>query len=248
MTYCLAIKLNEGLVFCTDSRTNAGVDQVNSYSKLHRFSGFSDREFFLLSAGNLGTTQAVVKAIKRDLETNAEFNLGNALTTSDVADYIGRLSVQMQRKYAAGGPMAGFDASASFIVGGQIAGRDADIYMIYPEGNHISSAKQHPFLQIGETKYGKPILERIISPDTAPQTAMLCALASMDSTIHSNATVGPPVELLYYANNSFQLENTYYFFDEGDLALTKLSQAWNEKICEAFSSLPALGDPFYSQS
>ena len=248
MTYCLAIKLKDGLVFCSDSRTNAGVDQVNSYSKLHRFSNFPDRSFFLLSAGNLGTTQSVIKAINRDLEIGADFNLANALTTTDVADYVGRLSVHTQQKYLGGGPGAGFNASASFIIGGQIMGRDADIYLVYPEGNHIAAAKKHPFLQIGETKYGKPILERIINSDTSPETALLCALASMDSTIHSNATVGPPVELLYYAKDSFQQDNRYYFFDDGDPVLTKLGQAWNEKICEAFSSLPALGDPFYSQN
>jgi len=246
MTYCVAVKLNDGLVFCSDSRTNAGVDHVNSYSKLHRFDGFADRKFFLLSAGNLGTTQAVVKAMRRDLESGAEFNLLTANTTTEVADYVGRLSVQMQQKYAQGGPMAGFDASASFIVGGQIQGRDADIYMVYPEGNHIGASKNHPFLQIGETKYGKPILERIINKETSAETAILCALVSMDSTIHSNATVGLPVELLYYGKDSFQFEDRYHIFEDGDAAFSRLSKAWDEKICEAFSSLPPLGDPFYS--
>jgi len=246
MTYCVAIKLKTGLVFCTDSRTNAGVDQVNSYSKLHRFNSFADRKFFLLTAGNLATTQAVIKAMQNDLEAGAPFNLANAHSTTEVADYVGRLSVQIQQKYVAGGPMAGFDASASFIVGGQILGREADIYLVYPEGNHIAAAKKHPFLQIGETKYGKPIIERIINSQTAPETAMLCALVSMDSTIHSNATVGPPVELLYYAKDNFQGEDTQYFFDEGDPQLAKLSNAWNDKICAAFSGLPPLGDPFYN--
>lgn len=246
MTYCVAIKLNSGLVFCTDSRTNAGVDQVNSYSKLHRFNSFSDRKFFLLTAGNLATTQAVIKAIKNDLETGAQFNLASANSTTEVADYVGRLSVQIQQRYVAGGPMAGFDASASFILGGQIFGREADIYLVYPEGNHISASKKHPFLQIGETKYGKPILERIINSNTLPETAMLCALVSMDSTIHSNATVGPPVELLYYIKDNFQADDTHYFFDDSDPQLAKLSSAWNEKICTAFSGLPPLDDPFYS--
>ena len=245
MTYCLAIKLQEGLVFCSDSRTNAGVDQVASYSKLHRFDQFTDRSFFILSAGNLGTTQAVIKAIQADLDSAAPLNLATATSTTDVADYVGRLSLQMQQKYLSGGPAAGFDASASFIVGGQIMGRDADIYLVYPEGNHISAAKKHPFLQIGEIKYGKPILERIINPETAANTAMLCALVSMDSTIHSNATVGPPVELLFYPRDSFQVPNQYHFFGEGDPQLAKLSKVWNDRICEAFDGMPLLGDPYY---
>lgn len=246
MTYCLGIKIEEGLVFCTDSRTNAGVDQVASYSKLHRFEGFSDRKFFVLTAGNLGTTQSVIKTMRTDLETGATFNLATAMSTTEVADYVGRLSIQTQQKYGSGGgPSAGFDASASFIVGGQIMGRNPEIYMVYPEGNHISSAKKHPFLQIGEIKYGKPILERIIQPDTPASTAMLCALVSMDSTIHSNATVGTPVELLFFKNDSFLVDSDYHFFDDGDPRFANLSKAWNEQICTAFSGLPPLGDPFY---
>ncbi len=246
MTYCLAIKLTDGLVFCSDSRTNAGVDQVNSYSKLHQFTGFSDRRFFLLSAGNLATTQAVVKTVRYDLEQGSPFNLGTAQTTSEVADYVGRLSTQTQQKYlSGGGPSGGFDATASFIVGGQIMGREAEIYMVYPEGNHISASKKHPFLQIGETKYGKPILERIIKAETVPHTAMLCALVSMDSTINSNATVGPPVELLYFNKDNFVEPNQYYMFEDGDPQLSKLSKLWDDKIREAFLGLPTLGDPFY---
>ncbi len=246
MTYCLGIKLQQGLVFCTDSRTNAGVDQVASYSKLHRFENFSDRKFFILTAGNLATTQAVIKTIRTDLETGAAFNMLTAQSTTEVADYVGRLSTQIQQKYASGGgASAGFDAGATFIVGGQIMGRESEIYMVYSEGNHIGAAKKHPFLQIGETKYGKPILERIIQPDTSPNTAMLCALVSMDSTIHSNATVGPPVELLYYQNDCFLAESEYHLFDDGDARFASLSKAWNEKICSAFSELPPLGDPSY---
>lgn len=245
MTYCLAIKLKDGLVFCSDSRTNAGVDQVSSYSKLHQFMDLPDRRFFLLSAGNLATTQAVVKAMRYDLEQGAAFSLATAHTTSEVADYVGRLSTQTQQKYINGGPSAGFDATASFIVGGQIMGREAEIYMVYPEGNHIAASKKHPFLQIGETKYGKPILERIIKPITAHSTAMLCALVSMDSTIQSNATVGPPIELLYFEKDNFHNPTHYHLFEDNDPQLVKLSKMWDEKVREAFLSLPPLGDPYY---
>lgn len=240
MTYCLAIKLDTGLVFCSDSRTNAGADQLSAYSKLHRFSMFDDREIIVLSAGNLATTQAVLSKLRRDIQQGTKFDIGKAKYVSDIADYIGRLSVETQEKYSTGGPDAGFNASATFIVGGQIGEQQPRLYMVYPEGNHITTAKQHPFLQIGETKYGKPILERIIRADTLPETAMRCALVSMDSTMRSNATVGPPVELLFYPSGALNRGSEYQIFEDGDAYLAELSRAWDEKICQAFNDLPAI--------
>ncbi|MGB5325252.1 MAG: peptidase [Pseudomonadales bacterium] len=244
MTYCLAIKLNEGLVFCSDSRTHAGADQVSSYSKMHRFSMFDDRELVVLTAGNLATTQAVIATLTRDVQEEASFNLGTVRYVSEMADYIGRLSIEIQGKYKAGGAVAGFDSSASFIVGGQIGNEKQCLYMVYPEGNHISASHQHPFLQIGETKYGKPLLERIIKPTTDPETAMRCALVSMDSTMRSNATVGPPIELLYFAGNHAKADTQYHLFEKSDPFLVKLSQSWEEKICQAFNELPKLDEVF----
>ena len=241
MTYCLAIKLEDGLVYCSDSRTNAGADQVSSYSKLHRFPiSASSSEICLLSAGNLGTTQAVVSAIRRDLQESKKFNLSSATYMSDIADYIGQLSTEMQEKYAPAGPNAGFDASASFIVGGQLPGQEPQVYMIYPQGNYITASKQHPFLQIGETKYGKPILERIIRNDTRPEVAMRCALVSMDSTMKSNVTVGPPIEVLFYPNNSTGLAPRYHILEENDPYLIELGKQWDEQIQRAFNDLPSL--------
>ncbi|MBT8148865.1 MAG: peptidase [Pseudomonadales bacterium] len=248
MTYCLAIKLDTGLVFCSDSRTNAGADQVSTYSKMHRFSMFDDREIIILSAGNLATSQAVLSTLRRDIEEGAAFNLGSARYLSEIADYIGRLSVETQAKYGAGGPGSGFNASATFIVGGQIQEQKLRLYLVYPEGNHINASKQHPFLQIGETKYGKPLLERIIKPATEPETAMRCALVSMDSTMRSNATVGPPIELLYYPGNHARQAAQYHLFDDADPYFVKLSQQWEEKICQAFNELPRLEEVFQNSS
>lgn len=240
MTYCLALKINEGLIFCSDSRTNAGVDRVNTYSKLHRFTDFPDRRFALLSAGNLATTQAVVELINRDLKENKSFNINKAEYLSDVADYVGKLSVQIQKKYANTGPTASsFDATATFILGGQIGGQETGLYMIYPEGNHIGISEQSPFLQIGEIKYGKPILDRIIRPDTPYETALRCALVSMDSTMRSNATVGPPIELLYFPTNLGMLP-IYLAFEENDDYLVLLRKSWDDKIREAFNQIPDL--------
>jgi putative proteasome-type protease len=239
MTYCLAMKLNEGLVFCSDSRTNAGPDRVSTYSKLHRFSLPNDRQVVILTAGNLATTQAVISQIERDLQTDAAFNLSKADYISDIADYIGELSVKTQQKYSEAGPSAGFNALATFIVGGQIKGQNQELYLIYAEGNHITTSDQFPFLQIGETKYGKPILDRIVRQDTPHETAMRCALVSMDSTMRSNATVGPPIELLFLKKDELK-ESSHRIFEDNDGYLVGLRRSWDENICEAFNELPAL--------
>jgi putative proteasome-type protease len=241
MTYCLAIELEEGLVFCSDSRTNAGPDRVSTYSKMHRFSVPYERTLVVLTAGNLATSQAVISRMQRDLEEEAEFNIFSARYVSDIADYVGELSLQEQQKYAKkGGPRAGFNASATFILGGQIKGHAPELYMIYPEGNHISASDLYPYLQIGETKYGKPILDRIIRSDTPVETAMRCALVSLDSTMRSNATVGPPLECLFYRRDSLLPHENYCKLEETHPYLLELRHAWDESIRIAFDGLPSL--------
>ncbi len=245
MTYCLAIALEEGLVFCSDSRTNAGPDRVSTYSKMHRFSIPYDRSLVLLTAGNLATSQAVVSQIQRDLEESAEFNIMKAKYVSDIADYIGEISLSEQAKYAKkGGPNAGFNATATFILGGQIKGHSPELYMIYPEGNHITASDLYPYLQIGETKYGKPILDRIIRSDTPFETAMRCALVSVDSTMRSNATVGPPLECLFYRKDSLQPQERYFKLEENHPYLTELRESWDDSIRIAFDKLPTLSRVF----
>jgi putative proteasome-type protease len=244
MTYCIGIKLNEGLVFCSDSRTNAGPDRVSTYGKLHRLSIPGQRQLMLMTAGNLGTSQAVVAQIERDLREDASFNVSKAQYVSDIADYVGELGLKEQNKYGAGGPNAGFDAAATFILGGQIKGQPTELYLVYPEGNHITVSDQFPFLQIGETKYGKPILDRIIRPETDHETAMRCALVSMDSTMRSNATVGPPIELLFYQADSLKEPAQYCKFEENDEYLVNLRRSWDENIRRAFNDLPSLAEVF----
>ncbi len=244
MTYCIGIRLKEGLVFCSDSRTNAGADRVSTYGKLHRYSEPGERQLMLMTAGNLATSQAVVAQIERDLREDADFNVAKAQYVSDIADYVGKLGLAEQHKYANGGPGAGFNAEATFILGGQIKGQPTEMYMIYPEGNHITVSEQYPFLQIGETKYGKPILDRIIRPETDYETAMRCALVSMDSTMRSNATVGPPIELLFYRAESLSEPAEYCKFEENDEYLVSLRRAWDENIRKAFNELPSLQEVF----
>ncbi len=248
MTYCIGIRLKEGLVFCSDSRTNAGPDRVSTYGKLHRFSLPGERQLMLMTAGNLATSQAVVAQIERDLREDASFNVAKAQYVSDIADYVGKLGLNEQNKYASGGPGAGFNAEATYILGGQIKGQPTELYLVYPEGNHITVSEQYPFLQIGETKYGKPILDRIIRPDTPYGTAMRCALVSMDSTIRSNATVGPPIELLYYAADTLADPAEYCKFEENDEYLVSLRRAWDDNIRKAFNDLPSLQEVFARDS
>jgi len=248
MTYCIAIKLDEGLVFCSDSRTNAGPDRVSTYSKLHRFSIPGDRQIMMMTAGNLATSQAIIARIERDLKGDAENSIAKAEYVSDIADYVGELGVQEVRRVTQTGPRAGFNAEVTFIVGGQIKGQDPELYLVYPEGNHITVSDQYPFLQMGETKYGKPILDRIIRPDTTHETAMRCALVSMDSTMRSNATVGPPIELLFYAADSLEDPALYAKLDEIDPYWVNLRKSWDDNIRRAFNDLPSLAEVFSRKS
>ena len=244
MTYCLAIKIDEGLVFCSDSRTNAGADQVSTYSKMHRFSVEGDRQLVILSAGNLATSQAVVSQIERDMQADTDFHFGKAEHLEDVADYIGQLSLEQQKKFLDDdSPKAGYKPGASFIVGGQVKGSPVELFMVYPQGNHIRTSEQHPFLQIGETKYGKPILDRIIRNDTSHEVAMRCALVSTDSTMRRNATVGPPIEVMFYKADSLDETAIYHRYEESDPYWLTLRKSWDDEIRKAFNMLPPLEDP-----
>lgn len=239
MTYCLAIALDRGLVFCSDSRTNAGIDQVSTYSKMHSFGVDGERQFVLLSAGNLATTQAVVSEMRQHIRAGvAGPNLFKMKTLVEAADYIGELSIRRQSKYTEGG-QASFDAKVTFIFGGQIFGEPPAIFLIYPEGNHITTSRDHPFLQIGESKYGKPILDRVITSSTSIDDAAKCAIVSMDSTLRSNLSVGPPIELRVYGTDQYE-PGRYLRFHDDDPYLHLLARSWNQKLIEAFRKLPEI--------
>jgi len=236
MTYCVAMRLDAGLVFCSDSRTSAGVDDVNVYSKMHRFATASDRFLVLLSAGNLATTQAVNAQIERDLANpETERSLDSLAHLDEIAAYVGELSARVQGTYTEQSEQHAF--GASFILGGQIDGQPADLFLIYPEGNYIAASRERPFIQIGETKYGKPILDRIIEPATSLDRAARCALVSMDASIRSNLSVGPPIELMQYTVDDIA-DYRYRKFDDDDDYLRRLSQAWSDGLRELFMQLP----------
>jgi putative proteasome-type protease len=236
MTYCLAMNLNQGMVFCSDSRTNAGMDNVSTYSKMHTFMWPGDRIFVLLSAGNLATTQAVVKKMNRDVEQGLVPNLLSVASMHEASDYVGVISTDLQRLHASR-DMASTNFEASFIFGGQIGPAAPEIFMIYPQGNYIHESDEHPFLQVGETKYGKPILDRIIKRDVSLERAARCALVSMNSTVRSNVTVGPPIELLIYERDSLE-EGRRLYFTEDDAFGREISERWNEGLVLALDNLP----------
>jgi len=234
MTYCVAIKVNAGLVFCSDSRTNAGVDQVSTYSKMYHFGIQGERQLVINSAGNLATTQSVIARIRKDIKDGADESLATLENMHDCADYLGDVSQQVQEKHGSNGIF-----EASFLIGGQIGADSPSVMLVYPQGNHITTSAQTPYLQIGESKYGKPILDRIISPTTSLETAALCALVSMDSTMRSNLTVGPPIELMSYATNSGFMKHSV--FNPDDVYLKEITKSWDKLIVEAFLRLPAIG-------
>ena len=238
MTYCLAIKVNKGLVFASDSRTNAGVDYIATYSKMTRFCWPGERSVVLLTSGSLATSQAVVNAVKRDLENpEAKFNLRSGNHLHELAQYVGELSQAEQKRHAEAMERSGSSNESSFIIGGQIAGQPPEIFLIYPQGNFISASDDTPYLQIGENKYGKPILDRIISGSTTLEDASRCALVSLDSTIRSNISVGPPVELAMLTAN--QIEPVYHqTFSLNSTMYKSMQKQWTQGIKRAFSRLP----------
>ena len=228
--------VDQGLVFASDSRTNAGVDQLSTYSKMFTFGIDGERSFVVLTAGNLATTQAVINQIKRDIKQGAPLNLYSVTDMNEAAEYLGQLSSAQQQKTQTATAGSNIDTSASFILGGQILGGRPEVFMIYSAGNFIAATSENPYQQIGEVKYGKPILDRIITGATSLEQAATCAMVSMDSTMRSNATVGPPVEVLIYVRDSLML-NRRFCFKADDPYLIELKQAWDAKLKESFNEL-----------
>ena len=236
MTYCVGIAVQDGLVFVSDSRTNAGADQIHTYSKMHVFS--HHRHFYvLLTAGNLATTQGIIARLHKDIKDRTAHNLYSMQDLGDAARYIGEISREEQRVFEGKESEKGFSPEASFIVGGQVLNESPAIAQIYPEGNFIRSSKETCYLQIGETKYGKPILDRMIHSECDISHAAMCALVSMDSTTRSNATVGPPIEYLVYLNDTYSpcVQQT---LERGHQYWLQLRKSWSDNLFRALDSLP----------
>ncbi|WP_343222076.1 peptidase [Methylomonas paludis] len=215
---------------------------MSIHRKMHALPTHTNRTIVLLSAGNLATTQAVVDQLARDMKENAAVNLNTVASLAEAAEYLGQISVCKQNRHTnANAGQNGFFPAATFILAGQIAPAAHGAYLIYPEGNFITTSSHTPYLQIGEIKYGKPVLDRFLKVDTSLHEAGRCCLISMDSTMRSNVSVGAPVDLLIYRKDSYHLQE-YYCFQEDDDYLLQLRRLWHEKLKESFAALPHIGN------
>jgi putative proteasome-type protease len=239
MTYCLALRLHEGLVFLSDTRTNAGVDNIGTYRKQHVLRPAPDRVFVIESAGNLATTQEVLDRIHRDLAGSGDHeSLASVHHLFEAALYLGRLSREVSQGHKEALDAIGADGTATFILGGQVGDDRPDILLIYPEGNYIRASDELPFLQIGETKYGKFLLEMAVTSDVDAATATKIALGSMMSTARANLSVGPPYDLAVYLTDSFELEEFRIVADSP--VLKDLQHTWERSLRRAFDELQGI--------
>jgi putative proteasome-type protease len=240
MTYCVGILLKDGIVLASDSRTNAGVDNFSTFCKMTVFERAGDRVLILLSSGSLAGTQAVISVLNQRADVaDGPPNLWTARTMFDVAVLVSDALRDIERRdapFLADGPIA---FNASFIVGGQLKGEPPRLFRIYAEGNFIEAGDQTPFLQTGEAKYGKPIIDRVIGPSTTLADATKCILVSFDSTMRSNLSVGMPIDLVCYERDSLKIRLRRRF-EQGDAWFTALSAAWSEGVRTVFRELPEL--------
>jgi len=235
MTYCLALRLDEGLVFLADTRTNAGVDNIGSYRKLHLIQPNPRRIFVIESAGSLATTQEVLDKIHRDLDDEREESLATVNHLFEAALYLGRLSRDVAEEHREALTGVGADGTATFILGGQIGNEPPDILLVYPEGNYIRASDERPFLQIGESKYGKFMLELAVEAKASIDTATSIALGSMMSTTRANLSVGPPYDGCVYLNQSFA--PIQFRMESDSPLLRKLRDAWEMQMHTALSEI-----------
>jgi len=238
MTYCVGIQVEEGLVFASDTRTSASFDDVRVYAKMHVFDFPGERGFVLMSAGNLGTTQAVIARLQRDISDNAGTTLRTPRHLFEVAEYVGQALIAAQAQTAGNYHMNnGISVESTLILGGQIAGEPPGLFLIYPLGNCIAASPETPYLQIGESKYGKPILDRIIRHDTTLEDAARCAMVSLDSTIRSNVSVGPPVDLALMRDGELRISERIRL-DVDTPLYQDIRENWSRKLEAAVRTLP----------
>ncbi|MEM6452468.1 MAG: proteasome-type protease [Cyanobacteria bacterium P01_D01_bin.105] len=239
MTYCLGISVEKGLVFAADSRTNAGVDYISSYQKLFDFSVPGDRVIILCTAGSLSTSQSVLHTLEQDITTDAEKNLHTLPSLHEVARYVGNTMRDIQNGERPWLEKDGIDYQSTFIVGGQVAGEPPQMFLVYSQGNFISATPETPFLQIGETKYGKPILDRTLSYESPLDRAAKTALLSLDSTMRSNISVGPPINMVLYETDALEIRDRVQL-QENDPYLRKIRHYWEKSLSEASQNLPSI--------
>jgi putative proteasome-type protease len=246
MTYCVGIKLDAGLVFMSDSRTNAGLDQISTYRKMMVYEKPGDRFMVMLSAGNLSISQSVREILqveKIEDRDGKPITIWNAKSMFDAVRVLGAAVRRVHDQDGAALATAGVDFNASMIFGGQIAGEAMRLFLVYSAGNFIEATRETCYFQVGESKYGKPVLDRMITPQTPLDEAAKCALVSMDSTLKSNLSVGLPLDLLVYPVNQFQTDQIVCIDDKNPY-FQMIRGSWGQKLRDVFESLedPQWGD------
>jgi len=240
MTYCIGVMLDDGIIFASDSRTNAGMDNIAKFCKMTVFERAADRVLVLLSSGNLAGTQAVIGVLnQRCAAGDTTPCLWNARTMFDVAMLVADAMRDIERRDGEYLQESDVGFNASFIVGGQIAGEPMRLFRIYAEGNFIEAGVDTPFFQTGETKYGKPIVDRVITRFTPLPEATKCVLVSFDLTMRSNLSVGMPIDLICYQRGTLKVTMRRRF-DAGDAYFDALSHEWSEGTRRVFRHLPEL--------
>jgi putative proteasome-type protease len=241
MTYCVAMRLDEGLVFLSDSRTNAGVDQIGTFRKMVVFERPGERVMVLLSAGNLAVSQAVRESLAERIASD-----GTSIWTSnsiyDAVRMVGDAVREVRGRDAEAMSDSGIEFNVSLIFGGQIRGEGCRLFMIYSAGNFIEASAESPYFQIGESKYGKPVLDRMIRPSSTLDDGAKCALVSMDSTLRSNISVGLPLDLMCYEINSLRVTR-FAVIDTRNRYFQMIHDTWGNRLKQVFSDLP---DPTWS--
>lgn len=239
MSYAVGLKLNSGLVFMSDTRTNAGVDNVSMFRKMFTWSKEGERVITLLTAGNLATTQSVVSLIDERSKAPNERNptILQAPSMFQVARIIGATLREIIRSNTMNGQEAESSFNATLILGGQIAPDPPRLFMIYPEGNFVEASEETPFFQIGETKYGRPILIRAYDPDMSFEEAVKLLMVSFDSTLKANLSVGMPLDLQVYESDSFVI-GAERRIDRDDEYFQIVHRGWREALKQAFANLP----------
>ncbi len=238
MTYCVAINLDGGLIFASDSRTNAGVDNIASFCKMRMFEQVGNRALVTLTSGNLAISQGTINHLMQNGRDDSKLNLWNCRSMYDAANLVGDSLREVQRRDGPYLMQKNIDASSWFLIGGQIAGEEPRMFMVYAEGNCIEASRDTPFFQIGETKYGKPILDRVISPSTGLLEAAKCVMVSFDSTMRSNISVGPPIDLCVIPRDELRV-SLHRRFQEGDPYMQMVHREWGEGLKRAFAQLPS---------
>ena len=237
MTYCVGMRLDAGLVFLSDSRTYAGVDHINTFRKLHFFQRLGERVVVLMTAGNLSITQSVINTLGERMDSDRQVNLNTVPNMFEAAKHVGDCLREVHARDA--GPLKDFgvDFSSGLVLGGQIKGERPRLFNIYSAGNFIEATPETPYFQIGESKYGKPIIDRVINSLTSLEEAAKCALISMDSSIRSNLSVGMPLDLLIYERDALRIAH-HCVIREDSAYYAQIRKLWSQRLRESFSELP----------